>query len=110
MAGWLTGLDMGESAWVEREQPWEQRLPAVPETRQPKFMLKSKNHARLCRNPAWSWEKMNMCLQEEHGAGFLLQDGSPKTKIWAEILQWATQDLTPHPSMSAGVHLFKHSV
>lgn len=52
VAGRLTGLDTGESAWVEREQPWEQCLPAtletVSETCQPPFQLKSQNRVVYC--------------------------------------------------------------
>lgn len=47
MAGHLTGHDTGESAWVEREQPWEPCLPATLETCQPPFQLKS-YHVLYC--------------------------------------------------------------
>lgn len=56
VAGRLTSLDTGESAWVEKEQPWEQCLPAtletIIETCQPPFQLKSQNRVVLWCNPA----------------------------------------------------------
>lgn len=67
VAGRLTRPDTGESAWVEREQPWEQCLPATLETRQPPFWLKSQNHAVLYCKPSPGLENTDtdrklMCL------------------------------------------------
>lgn len=59
VAGRLTSLDTGESAWVEREQPWEQCPPATLETCQPPFQLKSQNHAVLYCNPARPLQNSN---------------------------------------------------
>lgn len=44
------------------------------------------------------------CVQEER-AGILLQDCSPKTKIWAEFLQPARSRLYTSSVISAGVHI-----
>lgn len=116
VAGRLTGLDKRESAWVEREQPWEQCLPAALETCQPKFQLKSQKTMLYCiasqlglenieTNRKWI-RMCNIWWQTTH-AGVLFQEccHSPKLTCLHSIIHsaghsrgsWAAQVLPKEP-------------
>lgn len=74
VAGRLTDLDTGESVWVEREQPWEQCLPAtletISKTCQPIFRLKSQNCVVLYCNPARNCKTKKQTENEHISAVF----------------------------------------
>lgn len=123
VAGRLTGLDNRES--VEREQPWEQCLPAALETCQLKFQLKSQKTMLYCaasqlgpenieRNRKWIcmcniwWQTTHAfkqtCLHSiihsaGHSRGSWAAQVLPKEPLWlVQVPLWCNLGVEINPS------------